>query len=122
MIIINGGIIMENCLFCKITSKQIPSDICFEDDFIIAFKDIHPKAPVHILIVPKKHIASVADLTEEDKDIISRMIFGAKQIAHNVNLENNGYRLVFNTRAHAGQEIEHIHLHLLGGKQLGSMC
>ena len=112
---------MDNCLFCKIISGEISSNKRFENEEIVAFDDIRPKAPVHILIIPKKHITSVAELTDEDGGIIAKLILTARDLAKKSGLNKNGYRLVFNTKTHAGQEVDHIHLHLLGGKPLGKM-
>lgn len=112
---------MNNCIFCKIINRKIPADIVYEDDDIVAFNDINPKAPVHILIIPKKHIESVDDLTPEDEKLVGKMIYTAQRIAREKGINKDGYRLVFNVRSHGGQVVEHIHLHLLGGQKLGSM-
>lgn len=93
----------------------------YEDDLVVAFKDIAPKAPVHVLIVPKKHIVSTATLEDGDEKIVGHMIRTAQKVAEQLNIAENGYRLVFNTRQHGGQIVDHIHLHLLGGQRLGSM-
>ncbi len=113
---------MTDCLFCKIIEGDIPSDKQYEDEFVLAFKDIHPKAPTHILIIPKKHIASVNHLEDEDADLVGKMILTAKNLAKENNISEGGYRLIFNTNENAGQEVQHIHLHLLGGKKLSSMA
>jgi len=112
---------MEKCLFCQIVNHEIPSKIVYENGEILALPDIKPKAPVHLLIIPKKHITSVSDLEEKDIILVGQMIFRAKILAEERGIAENGYRLVFNCRAHAGQVIDHLHLHLLGGKQLGEM-
>jgi len=104
-----------SCIFCKIINKEMPSEIVYEDDKIIAFKDIHPLAPVHILVVPKKHIPSVDHLTAEDKDLISELFLVAQKIGRQVSLSKKGYKLVFNVGKGGGQVIFHLHLHLLGG-------
>jgi len=109
---------MDSCLFCKISRKELTAKIVYENETIIAFRDIRPQAPVHILIIPKKHIATINDLEEEDKAIVGEIFLIAKQIAKSENLSERGYRLVFNCNRDAGQEIYHIHLHLLGGRQL----
>ncbi|MFA6028098.1 MAG: histidine triad nucleotide-binding protein [Patescibacteria group bacterium] len=109
---------MDNCLFCRIIKKEIPADIIFENDNLIIFKDIHPKAPVHLLIVPKKHIASVNDIVAEDKNIIGEIFLQAKEIAKKLKLDESGYRLIVNTGKNGGQVIFHIHCHLVGGKLL----
>ncbi len=102
---------MSECIFCKIIKKELKADIVFEDESIIAFNDINPKAPVHILIVPKKHIESIIKMKESDKEIIAELIWRAKELAEERGLE--GYKLVFNCGKKGGQEIDHIHLHLL---------
>ena len=110
----------ENCIFCKIIAKQIPSDIVYEDEEIIAFKDIHPAAPIHILVIPKKHIPSLVELEEEDEKIVGRIYTVIKKIAKQVGIEKEGYRVIVNCGKDAGQEVPHLHFHLLGGKKLGA--
>jgi len=102
------------CIFCKIASKEQKSDIVYESDKIIAFRDINPKAPVHILICPKKHIVSIKDVTYEDKDVLGEMVLTAKVIASEQKIDE-GYKLLFNVGKQGGQIIEHLHLHLMGG-------
>ena len=102
------------CIFCKIARKEVPADIIYESENVIAFKDIEPKAPFHVLIIPKKHIASVKELKEEDKNLAGELILTAKKIAEQKGL--SGYKLVFNVGRDGGQIIDHIHLHLLAGK------
>ena len=109
---------MLGCLFCKIVQKQIPAKIVFEDDKVLAFEDVSPQAPVHILIIPKEHIPTVNDITEMHKDILNDMFLVAKNIAKEKNIAMQGYRLVMNTNAEAGQTVFHIHMHLLGGRHL----
>lgn len=112
---------MDDCLFCKITRKEIPAKIRFENENFIAFDDINPKAPIHILLIPKKHLHSVAALEDSDQDLIGKMILTAKKIAEE-NEISNGFRLVFNSGPDSGQEVDHIHLHILGGKKLGDLA
>lgn len=112
---------MDKCLFCQIANGEIPTKLEYEDSEIAAFNDINSKAPIHILIVPKKHIESVATLSEQDIPLVGKMILVAKKLAEEKGISKTGYRLVFNTRKNAGQIVEHIHLHLLGGKPLGPM-
>lgn len=112
---------MDNCIFCGIASKQSPAELEYEDGEIVAFGDISPKAPVHILIVPKKHISSVTELKPEDAPLIGKMVMVAKQLAVKKGISEDGYRLVFNAGKHSGQVVDHIHLHLLGGKVLGDI-
>jgi histidine triad (HIT) family protein len=107
-----------DCLFCQISQHKIPTELVHEDDQTVAFKDINPKAPVHLLVVPKKHIESIADLKEEDQSLIGRMIYQAKLLAEEFGIAKDGYKLVFNCRKHGGQLIDHLHLHLLGGKSI----
>jgi len=109
---------MDNCLFCKIISKKIPAEIIYEDNEIIAFKDVHPLAPIHILIIPKRHITSVIDLTEGDTELMGKIILTAKKIADRLGISKDGYKLLFRVGNYGGQEIDHIHLHLLGGAKL----
>lgn len=104
---------MEDCLFCKIGTSELKSDTIFEDEYVRVFTDIHPKAPVHLLIIPKIHIPSITHLEENHSEIISHMIFTAKRVAEEKGLK--GYKLVFNVGREGGQVIDHLHLHLLGG-------
>ncbi len=107
---------MNNCIFCKIVAKEIPSTSIYEDEYLLAFRDLNPQAPEHILIIPKKHIARIEDLTSDDAMLMGRLLVAAKQIAVDLGLKN-GYRIVFNNGADGGQEVEHIHLHLMGGRK-----
>ena len=109
---------MENCLFCKIIRGEIPSNKVYEDDEILAFKDINPQAPVHILVIPKKHISCAKDIESEDEKLIGRMFTVIKQLAEEFKLEN-GYRIVNNCGEDGRQEVMHLHFHLLGGRKLG---
>lgn len=113
---------MTNCIFCKIISKEIPSEILYENERVIAFNDINPAAPVHVLIIPKKHIESMNEISEVDSDISAAMFKAAKEIAVIKNLSGHGYRIIINNGKAAGQEVFHLHMHLLGGKEnLGPM-
>lgn len=107
---------MSKTLFSKIIDREIPADIVYEDDEIIAFNDINPQANVHILIVPKKVIPTINDLEKEDAGLVGNMILVAKQLAKENGIDSRGYRLVFNCNEEAGQTVFHIHLHLLGGR------
>ncbi len=109
---------MADCLFCKIISKEIKSDILFEDDDVLAFKDINPQAPTHILIVPKKHISTINELQQEDEALTGKIILTAQSLANQENIDENGSRLVFNCNNDGGPEVYHIHLHLLGGRPM----
>jgi histidine triad (HIT) family protein len=107
-----------DCLFCKIVNEEIPANIVFEDSSIIAFRDISPQAPTHILIIPKKHIATINDAQPEDEQILGKMVLIAKKLAASEGHSEDGYRLVFNVNRGAGQAVYHIHLHLLAGRHL----
>ncbi|MFH1582234.1 MAG: histidine triad nucleotide-binding protein [bacterium] len=107
-----------DCIFCKIANKEMPKEFLYEDDQVVAFDDIAPKAPIHILIISKKHIDSVNNLKEEDKELIGKMILVARNIAKEKDVSEAGYRLLFNTGKNAGQTVDHIHLHLIGGTKL----
>lgn len=111
---------MNNCLFCKIINKEIPSEIRYEDDVFLAFNDINPKAKTHILLVTKKHIASISELKDSDQELMGKMILKARDIAKKACLDS--FRLVFNSGRDSGQEIDHLHLHILGGNKLGDIA
>ena len=106
------------CLFCKIVQGEIPATVVFEDNDIMAFRDINPKAPTHLLIIPKRHIATINDTNDEDGQLLGNMVLRAKKLAQTEKLSEIGYRLVFNINSGGGQEVYHIHLHLLGGRQM----
>ncbi len=108
----------EDCLFCKIISKDIPADIVYEDDKVLAFRDINPQAPIHILIIPHKHISTINDATTDDQELLGYMILTAAQIAKDNGVAESGYRLVVNCNAQGGQTVFHVHLHILAGRQL----
>jgi len=104
-----------DCIFCKIINKEIPAEIVFEDEKIVVFKDIKPKSPVHLLIVPRKHIASVEELEERDKELVGYLFLTAKKMAKEAEINESGYKLSVNVGEGGGQEVFHLHLHLLGG-------
>lgn len=108
-------------IFSKIIAGEIPADKIFQDDRVTAFKDINPQAPVHILIVPNKEIPTVNDVTEEDEATLGHMLVVAKQIAREQGIAEGGYRLIINCGDDGGQEVYHLHLHLMGGRKLGPM-
>ena len=110
---------MEDCIFCKIIKKEIPSSIVYEDNEIIAFKDIHPVAPIHILVIPKKHIESLIDIDKEDELLIGKIYAVINKIAKQEKIDEKGFRVVVNCGEDGGQEVKHLHYHLLGGKKLG---
>ena len=105
----------EDCVFCQIIRGEKPADFLYQGDSVVVFKDIHPHAPVHLLVVPKTHIRSLNDLTVGDRDIISDMILVAKQMARKQSISESGYKLLFNVERGGGQVIPHVHLHLIGG-------
>ncbi|MCK4799529.1 histidine triad nucleotide-binding protein [Candidatus Parcubacteria bacterium] len=107
-----------SCIFCKIINKKIPAQVVFEDEDVIAFKDIKPIAPVHIVIIPKKHIISIADLEDDEEVLMGKLIMTAKRIAEDLKISDRGYKLLVRVGKEGGQEIDHIHLHLLGGTML----
>lgn len=109
------------CLFCRISSRQLEAEIVAEGDDWLAFNDIHPKAPVHILVIPKKHIASLAEAELEDSQVLGELLLAVADIAKDQEIDDDGYRTVINTRSHGGQEVDHLHVHLLGGEPLGPM-
>lgn len=106
------------CIFCKIISKELDADIVYEDDKVIAFKDINPAAPVHILVVPRKHIPALSDLEKDDAELMGHLHLVANDVARAFKLDKKGYRVVINTGPDAGQIVFHLHLHLLGGRPL----
>ena len=106
------------CIFCKIASKEIPAEIVYEATDILAFKDVAPLAPVHILIIPKKHIENINQLQDTDADLVGRMILVAKKMAQDFDISEKGYKLLFRVGHDGGQEVPHIHLHLIGGAKL----
>lgn len=107
-----------DCIFCKIANKEIPAGLLYEDDLVVAFKDIHPIAPVHVLVIPKSHIESVNDLKENNEILAGRLIMVAKDLAKKLGIADKGYKLLLRTGSDGGQEVPHIHLHLLGGAKL----
>src|SRR5262245_28305665 len=109
---------MSNCLFCKIIAREIPTSIVYEDDRVFAFNDINPQGPTHVLIVPKRHIASLNELTAGDDAIVGELVRRAAAIANERGISGSGYRVLFNTNRDAGQTVFHIHLHLIGGRSL----
>lgn len=109
---------MSACLFCKIIKREIPGSIVYEDDRVLAFNDINPQAPTHVLVVPKRHIASLNDITPEDDQIVGELVRRAAAIANDRGISAGGYRVLFNTNRDAGQTVFHIHLHLMGGRSM----
>ena len=110
---------MTDCLFCKMVSGEIQPDVVFEDDDVLAFRDVSPQAPVHVLVIPKSHIATTNELTPEHAVLIGKMVLAARQIAVDEGVAEPGYRMVMNCNPEAGQSVYHIHLHMLGGRPMG---
>jgi histidine triad (HIT) family protein len=109
---------VADCLFCKVVAGQVPAAVVFQNDRVVAFKDITPRAPTHVLIVPRQHIATLNELSPEDDALVGEMVRAAAAIAKEQGLADRGYRTVFNCNADAGQTVFHIHLHLLGGRPM----
>ncbi len=109
---------MAGCIFCQIIEGQIPADIVFQNDHVVAFRDINPQAPTHLLIIPKHHISTLNDLTPEHGGLLSAMFQAAVDLANQEGIDESGYRTVFNCNQDGGQEVYHIHLHLLGGRKM----
>jgi len=108
----------KDCIFCKIVAGQIPSDVVYEDDYVKAFNDIHPLAPAHVIVIPKKHIAMLNDVKKGDEDILRRLMVAAAEVARIKGVAERGYRVVFNVNPEGGQIIFHLHLHVLGGRKM----
>ena len=108
----------ENCIFCKIVSGEIPSKKIYEDDELLAFHDITPAAPVHFLVIPKRHIANIMDTDETDSPLLGRLLYRAQKLAAELGCEENGARLVNNCKSDGGQSVDHLHFHVLGGRKL----
>lgn len=110
---------MTDCLFCRIAAGEIQADLVYEDDLVVGFRDLNPQAPTHILLIPRKHIATLNDLVPEDEAILGRLYTAAAQVAAREGLADRGYRSLINCNADGGQTVFHLHLHLLGGRQMG---
>ncbi len=108
-----------NCIFCAIMNREMNSDIVYEDERVLAFRDIMKQAPEHVLIIPKKHIESLLEAQEEDAELLGHMLLTAKKLANELGIAETGFRAVFNTGSDGGQSVMHLHLHLLGGRSLG---
>jgi len=109
---------MVDCIFCKIANKEISAELVFEDEHMVAFNDVNPQAPVHMLLIPKKHYASLNDIPEEKKAVLSHILLKARQIAEEQGFAGKGYRIVLNTAKDSGQVVYHIHFHLLAGRRM----
>lgn len=110
---------MNDCIFCKIAAGEIPADIVYDDGEVLAFRDINPEAPVHLLLIPRQHIATLNDLSEADAALVGRLYLAGQQIAMELGVAESGYRTVINCNRDAGQLVFHIHMHLLAGRELG---
>ena len=110
---------MEDCIFCKIIKGEIPSTKVYEDDKVLAFKDINPAAPIHVLVIPKKHIENVLEINEENKEITSDIFLAINKIAKQLGIDKDGFRIINNCGKDAGQEVMHLHFHILAGAKLG---
>ena len=110
---------MENCLFCKIVKGEVPSEKVYEDDKVLAFKDINPATPIHVLVIPKKHYENVLDVKEEDKEIIADIFQAINKIAEKLGVEKDGFRIISNCGKDAGQEVMHLHFQFIAGKKMG---
>lgn len=108
-------------IFTKIINREIPASIVYENDKVLAFKDINPQAPIHILVIPKKEIPTINDIKEEDRELIGEMYLAIAKIAKDLGIDKEGYRVITNCNEYGGQEVFHIHFHLLGGKKLGTL-
>lgn len=111
----------ERCIFCGIVAGDVPADIVYEDEAVLAFNDIAPQAPVHVLIIPKAHIASANELSEANAKIVGQLALRARMLARERGIDGPGYRLVMNCNGQGGQTVYHLHMHLLGGRQLGAL-
>jgi histidine triad (HIT) family protein len=107
---------MQDCIFCKIVAKEIPVQPVYEDEDVIAFPDINPQAPVHVLVIPKKHIANLLEATDEDQQLLAKIHSVIRRLAGELGVANDGFRLVVNTKDNGGQTVHHLHFHLLGGR------
>ncbi|MFC1540997.1 histidine triad nucleotide-binding protein [Candidatus Latescibacterota bacterium] len=112
---------MSDCIFCKIAGGEIPSNLFYESDDIVAFDDISPQAPVHVIIIPRKHFATTLDMSDNAPELFGAMIQASSKIAREKGVDESGFRLILNTNADGGQEIFHVHMHLMGGENIGSM-
>jgi len=109
---------MSDCIFCKIAAGEIPADLVYEDDLVVGFRDLSPQAPTHVLLIPRKHIATINDIAEEDEALIGRLYRAAAEVAGREGFGESGYRTLINCNAEGGQTVFHLHLHLLGGRRM----
>ncbi len=109
---------MEDCIFCKIVGNEAPSDMVYQDNLACAFRDINPKAPTHILIIPKKHVRSMVEAKEDDKELLGHLLYVTNQVAKKEGVSEDGFRVVINSGSRAGQTVWHLHIHLIGGRKM----
>lgn len=109
---------MNDCIFCKIVNEEIPSNKVYEDENVLAFKDLNPQMPVHILVIPKKHIESIIDLKEEDETLVGKIFTAINKITNNIGIDKNGFRVISNCGEDAGQTVKHLHFHILAGEKM----
>ncbi|HET6313095.1 MAG TPA: histidine triad nucleotide-binding protein [Chloroflexia bacterium] len=109
---------IDTCVFCKLAKGQLRADIVYEDNTVLAFKDIHPQAPVHVLVIPREHITALWEVDESHIQVLGRLILAANDVADRLGVQETGYRIVINTGTEAGQTVDHVHLHVLGGRKL----
>jgi histidine triad (HIT) family protein len=109
---------MGKCIFCKVVDKKVPARIIVEDDLAVAFEDVNPQAPIHVLVIPKKHISSLNEIAASERDLMGHLMLVAAKVAEIKRVHQTGYRLVINTNAQAGQTVFHVHFHVLGGRQM----
>jgi histidine triad (HIT) family protein len=110
---------MNECLFCNIVARTIPTALVYEDELVVAFDDINPQAPIHTLVIPRKHVASMAELQASEIELLGRLVLAANTIAKQKGIADAGYRVVVNTGMHGGQTVFHLHVHVLGGRHMG---
>ena len=110
---------MAECIFCRVAKGEIPAERLFEDEFVVAFRDIHPVAPMHVLVIPKQHVTAAWDLDQSHGFMLARMFIAANDVAAKAGVDQSGYRLVVNSGRDAGQSVDHLHMHVLGGQRMG---
>jgi histidine triad (HIT) family protein len=110
--------VIDTCVFCKLAKGQLRADIIYEDEAVLAFKDIHPQAPVHVLVIPREHITALWEVDETHTQVLGRLLLAANDIADRMGVQQTGYRIVINTGPEAGQTVDHVHVHVLGGRKL----
>ena len=112
---------MSDCIFCKIAGGEIPADLIYESDDVVAFADVSPQAPVHVIIIPRRHIGTTLEMSDEAPELFGSMLRASSEVARKKGVDKSGFRLILNTNADGGQEIFHVHMHLMGGEQIGPL-